>query len=99
GPDLEEAQVVVIAAARRSHEGGAHPLRALQLLAPEDAVVEVGGRVRVADPQDGVVEAGDVEHRAVSSAAERRHRSMSRLVADATSLAQAAKGSAVHREL
>ena len=67
GADLEQAEVVMIATARRAHEGGAHPLRALELLEAEDPVVELRRLVGVADPEDGVVESGDVEHRLLLS--------------------------------
>ena len=59
GADFEEAEIVVVLASRRAHEGSPHARRALQLLESKDAVVEVGGPVHVPNEEDRVIQSRD----------------------------------------
>ena len=59
GSDLEQAEVMVVAAGGRAHEGGPHPRWAAQLLEAERSPIELGGGIGVADEEDRMVESVD----------------------------------------
>src|SRR5258706_12511104 len=66
GTDGEEPEIVVVRGERRPHEDGLPVHLAADDLEPEDPTVELGRPRRVADEEDGVVQAGDWDAHRIS---------------------------------